>query len=149
MPHRSLSPRGFVILMAVICTISFITGVIFTLKGAWPVLGFLSLNVVAVYWAFRQNYKDAKIFETIKLTADHLVLERVYPSGRHQSFEYNPFWVQVGIEEHSSGATKMRLTSHGKSINFGKFLSDDERREFVHVLRQEINRAKYSIQPER
>lgn len=115
--------------------------------GAWPVMGFMGLDVLLIYLAFRRNYQDAKIFETIDLSAEKLVLSRVYPSGRRQSWEFNPYWVRIGLVEHSSGATKMQLTSHGKSLNFGQFLSDDERREFTSVLTREIQAAKQSLAP--
>ena len=47
-PHRSLGPRGFLILMALIGSISFITGLLFMLQGAWPVFGFLGLDVALI-----------------------------------------------------------------------------------------------------
>lgn len=144
-PNRSLSPKGFIIFMICISIVCFTTGLVFTLAGAWPVMGFMGLDVLLIYLAFRKNYNDLKIFETISLTSNELILERVYPSGRSQSFQYNPFWVKVGIKEHSSGATKMQLISHGKVLNFGNFLSDDERREFASVLNREINLAKKSL----
>lgn len=144
-PNRSLSPRGFIIFMVCISVVCFTTGLVFTLAGAWPVMGFMGLDVLLIYFAFRKNYNDAKIFETISLTPEQLLLERVYPSGRSQLFKYNPFWVKVGIKEHSSGSTKMQLISHGKTLNFGNFLSDDERREFASVLREEIRLAKKSL----
>jgi len=144
-PHRSLSPQGFLIFMVLISFVCFTTGFVFMLMGAWPVMGFMGLDVVLVYWAFRRNYYDAKIFETIKLSSNELILERVYPSGRRKSWMFNPFWVKVGLEEHSSGATKMQIKSHGKTLNFGQFLSDDERREFTVVLRQEIRSANNNL----
>lgn len=144
-PNRSLSPQGFLILMCCISLVCFTTGLIFTMMGAWPIMGFMGLDVLLIYWAFKKNYSDAKIFEHLTLTNNELKLERVYPSGRCQSWEFNPFWVTVAISEHSSGATKMQLTSHGKSLLFGTFLSDDERREFTSVLKHELIQAKSSL----
>ncbi|GJM03389.1 MAG: hypothetical protein DHS20C08_18900 [Rhodomicrobium sp.] len=110
-------------------------------------MGFMGLDVALIYWAFKRNYRDAKIFEQINLTSNELVLERVYPSGRRQVWEFNPFWVSIGLEEHSSGSTKMQITSHGKSMYFGSFLSDDEKREFTAVLKREIKHANLSLRP--
>lgn len=146
-PHRSLSPRGFLIFMILISIICFGMGLVFMALGAWPVMGFMGLDVALIYWAFKRNYRDAKIFEQINLTADELILERVYPSGRRQVWEFNPFWVSIGLEEHSSGSTKMQITSHGKSMYFGSFLSDDEKREFSAALKREIKHANLSLRP--
>ena len=51
-PHRSLTRRGFTILMGSIALISFLAGIGFLLIGAWPVLGFFGLDVVLIWWAY-------------------------------------------------------------------------------------------------
>src|SRR5690606_40066821 len=50
-PHRSLSPRGFVILMSAIASVAFLAGLTFFLLGAWPVIGFMGLEVLLVWVA--------------------------------------------------------------------------------------------------
>ena len=45
-PHRSLGRVGFLILMLLFGGISFITGILFLLLGAWPVLGYYGLDVL-------------------------------------------------------------------------------------------------------
>ena len=57
-PHRSLGPTGFLVLMAALAGISFVTGLVFYLAGAWPVMGFFGLDVALVYLAFRLNYRS-------------------------------------------------------------------------------------------
>ena len=36
-PYRSLGPRGFLILMLALGAMSFATGIVFVIAGAWPV----------------------------------------------------------------------------------------------------------------
>ena len=62
-PHRSLSATGFLLFMLVLGGISFAMGIMFLLLGAWPVFGFLGLDVLLVYWAFRSSYRSAKAYE--------------------------------------------------------------------------------------
>jgi uncharacterized membrane protein len=45
-PHRSLGSTGFLILMLAIGGLSFVSGMVFLLLGAWPVFGFLGLDVL-------------------------------------------------------------------------------------------------------
>ena len=59
-PHRSLSRPGFLLVMALVGGLSFVGGMFFFLLGAWPVVGFLGLDVLLVYWAFRANYRAAR-----------------------------------------------------------------------------------------
>ena len=59
-PHRSLNRTGFVVVMAFLSVVSFATGVAFLMMGAWPVFGFLGLDVLAIYVAFRINFSRAR-----------------------------------------------------------------------------------------
>lgn len=133
-PHRSLSPTGFLILMSAIGGVSFVTGMAFLLIGAWPVFGFFGLDVALIYAAFKLNYRSGRLYETVELTPETLVITRVHPSGRQESFDFNPYWVRVQLAELPQGRNDLRLASHGREFAFGRFLTDDERRDFSHTL---------------
>ena len=45
-PHRSLGPKGFMILMGLLCAVNFGTGMMFWMLGAWPIMGFCGLDVL-------------------------------------------------------------------------------------------------------
>src|ERR1700741_5435615 len=83
-PHRSLGPKGFLALMIAFGAVSFVTGMLFLVMGAWPVLGFFGLDVLLVYVAFRLNYRSGRLYETLDLTPASLVLTRMHPSGRQE-----------------------------------------------------------------
>src|ERR1700712_5243173 len=93
-PHRSLSDTGFVVLMAFVSLVSFAAGLAFWLMGAWPVLGFFGLDVLAIYWAFRINFRHAKAIEEIRVTPTELHLRRVSHHGDVVEFLLNPLWGQ-------------------------------------------------------
>jgi uncharacterized membrane protein len=59
-PHRSLGSTGFLILMLCIGALSFVSGMVFLMLGAWPVFGFLGLEVLLIYVAFRANFRAAR-----------------------------------------------------------------------------------------
>jgi uncharacterized membrane protein len=134
LPHRSLGRKGFITLMGVISVVSFLTGIAFYMKGAWPVLGFFGLDVLLIYGAFRLNYRAARLYETVELTSDELKVTRIHPSGKAESWSFNPYWVKLVLDESESQANRMSLRSHGKVLPFGNFLSDDEKRGFAHAL---------------
>ena len=134
-PHRSLGPTGFIVLMAALAGISFATGIAFLLIGAWPVLGFFGLDVAMVYVAFKLNYRSGRLYETVELTPAKLTWTRVHPSGRREQFDCNPYWARVNLREWPDGRTDLRLVAQGKELVFGRFLTDDERRQFASALR--------------
>ncbi len=134
-PHRSLPPSGFLIMMALISLVSFIVGMVFFLMGAWPIFGFFGLDVVLIYWAFKLNYRSGREYEIVQLTPDLVKLTRVSPSGKREEFEFNPYWARVRcLVDRPDGRTSLWLSAQGRSIRFGKFLTDDERRNFADAL---------------
>lgn len=141
-PHRSLSPRGFVVLMAAVCAVSFAAGLGFFLAGAWPVVGFLGLDVALVYLAFRINYRRARMFETVRLTHDDLVVERVSPWGQRSTWRFQPYWLQVSIDEPPEHDSPLTLRSHGRSLSIGHFLTADERADLARTLRRALRRLR-------
>src|SRR5690606_20496272 len=134
-PHRSLSPVGFMILMAAVVVVSFILGMQFLVMGAWPVAGFFGLDVLLIYVAFKLNYRSGRLFELVDVTRGQLTLTRVHPGGRKESFDFNPFWARVLLSEWPDGRTELRLAAHGRELLFGQFLTDDERRDFASALK--------------
>ena len=134
LPHRSLGRKGFIILMGVISGASFLTGLAFYLRGAWPVMGFFGLDVLLIYGAFRLNYRAALLYETVELTDRELTVTRVHPSGRTQRWTFNPYWVQLQLEESETTSNTLSIRSHGRILPLGRFLSDDEKRGFADAL---------------
>ena len=62
--------RGaFSIFMLCLGGLSFVSGVVFVLMGAWPVFGFFGLDVLLVYLAFRANFRAARAYEEVTVTA--------------------------------------------------------------------------------
>lgn len=134
-PHRSLSPRGFLILMAAIGLVSFAVGFAFLLIGAWPVFGFFGLDVALIYLAFKLNYRSGQIYEVVSISPDNLKFSRHHPSGRVEAYEFNPYWARVKLTtDRPDGRTSLRLAAQGREIAFGQFLTDDERRDFAEAL---------------
>jgi uncharacterized membrane protein len=141
-PHRSLGPKGFLALMLGLGAISFITGMVFLVAGAWPVLGFFGLDVLVIYIAFRLNYRSGRLYETLDLTPARLVLTRVHPSGRQERFDCNPYWARVNLREWPDGRTALSVVSRGTELAFGSFLTDDERRDLAGALKEALLAAR-------
>jgi uncharacterized membrane protein len=142
-PHRSLSRRGFVILMSALGAVSFIAGIAFTLIGAWPVMGFFGLDVALIYWAFKVNYRDGWVYETVDVTPERLTLTRVEPSGKSKTAEVNPYWARVSLTtDRPDGRTSLRIIAQGRELLLGQFLTDDERRDFATALTGALQQAR-------
>src|SRR6202048_613186 len=142
-PHRSLNRSGFLVLMAFLSAISFAAGVAFLLMGAWPVFGFVGLDVLAIYWAFRINFRRAQATEEISVTPSELRVRRVSHRGRVVEFVLNPLWVQIDQKIHAEfGIEKLYLVSRGRRVTIASFLGPEEKASFVKALTEALHAAR-------
>ncbi|OYW53962.1 MAG: hypothetical protein B7Y80_00565 [Hyphomicrobium sp. 32-62-53] len=141
-PHRSLSQGGFLILLGFIGFVSAATGIAFYMMGAWPVLGFYGLDVLAIYVAFKINYRAGKAYELVELSPDLLKVTQVHQSGRSRSFDFNPYWVKVLLNEWPDGSADLKLALHGNEFEIARFLNTDEKKDFAAALRNALMSAR-------
>lgn len=136
-PHRSLNAVGFAILMTVVAAVNIGLGVSFMLQGAWPIFGFCGLDVLLFYVMFRLNYRSARMFERIRLLPDELIVERHDARGRKESWSFQPYWLRIVMDDPPAHHSQLVLSSHGRSLTIGSFLTAGER----FGLAQELGRA--------
>ena len=118
------------------------TGLFFYLLGAWPVIGFMGLDVALIYIAFKLNFRALRLYETVDLTQEALTVTRVAPSGRAQSWSFNPYWVRLSLQPRLGRSSELSLASHGKRLVFASFLSDAEREDFASALSSALASAR-------
>lgn len=140
-PHRSLSPLGLRMLVAVFGAVCTGLGVGFWLIGAWPVAGFLGLDVVLVYGALKLSMFSARRTERLRLTDAALDVRRIDPWGRAEDVRIAPpHWLRVEIDEPVRHESQLRLVSHGRGITVGGFLMPAERLDLARALRAALAR---------
>jgi uncharacterized membrane protein len=142
-PHRSLGSTGFLLLMAAIGGLGFVGGMVFFAMGAWPVVGFLGLDVALVYWAFRINYRTATAYEEVNVTPSQLTVRKVSHRGEVAEWSLNPVWVRLDRETHAEyGIERLFLVSHGKRLAIANFLGPAEKKSFAKSLSFALGEAK-------
>lgn len=142
-PHRSLTPRGFLVLMLCLGAISFVSGIVFISIGAWPVFGFFGLDVLLVYVAFRANFRAARGYEEVTVTASELTVRKVSHRGGVREWTLNPLWVRLERVVHEEfGVERLFLISRGSRLTIAGALSPDEKASFAHALADALGEAK-------
>ncbi|MGB8278787.1 MAG: DUF2244 domain-containing protein [Methylovirgula sp.] len=142
-PHRSLTKRNFYILMMLFSTLSFATTLPFVIIGAWPVAGFMGLDVALFYLAFRANFRAARAYEDVRVTPLELLLEKVSPRGVRAEWRFNPSWARLHREDHEEfGVQRLALVSRGQSVEIGHFLGPDEKAHFAESLSRALAEAR-------
>jgi uncharacterized membrane protein len=139
-PYRSLSRKGFILVMSLIAAINLAVGGMFYAIGAWPVVGFLGLDVLAIWWAFRVNFADARKAERIVVTEHELILERLSERRGREELRFVRRWVRVDLEEDTERDLigSLYLSASGRRTAIGAFLPPDERKAFAGQLRRAL-----------
>jgi uncharacterized membrane protein len=142
-PHRSLSRRGIKIVCCLAAAMLLLPGLIFYLLGAWPVVGFMGLDVAALYWALTYSLRDGRRYEQVTLWADRLEVLQVSPKGEEKLESFNPFFVRLVVErdidEHTTG---IKLRTAGSDLAVGAFLNPDDKASFAQAFGTALRKAR-------
>lgn len=135
-PYRSLPRRGFVWFIGL--TAALISIPLLALLGSkylWFMLPFLAAAVGAIWYFLERSYKDGMILETLTIWSDHMELTRQNPHGKPQTWQANPYWVEVKMHP-TSGPVENYITlrGNGREVEIGAFLSTDERKNLLIEL---------------
>jgi uncharacterized membrane protein len=142
-PHRSLNRTGFLAVMLFLSVVSFVTGVVFLIMGAWPVIGFFGLDVLVIWWAFKVNFRSAQASEEIVVTTSELRVRRVSHRGQVVEWAFNPLWVRLDREvDEDFGIEHLYLISRGRRIIIAGCLGPDEKASFYKALVEALNAAR-------
>jgi uncharacterized membrane protein len=142
-PYRSLARGGYIALMVAVAGTSFIAGFMFLKIGAWPVFGFLGLDVLLVYLALRHSYLQGKAFEDIDVSPVEIRIRRTDRHGEMRESALNPAWARLVITRiPGEGVTGLSLVSHGKSHVIGDFLNPADRESFADALSRALASAR-------
>ncbi len=139
-PHRSLSKRGFLLLMGLVIAVNLVVGAVFTAIGAWPVAGFAGLDVLIVWWAFRANFASARKIERISITEHELVVERQQGGNPPEQQRFVRRWTRVELDEDHERELigRLMLVSGRTRLAIGDFLAPAERKSLAAALSRAI-----------
>ena len=142
-PHRSLGQDGFRVLMTICCVAMIGASIPFIVLGFWPVGGFFGLDLIALYVAFRVNYRRGQSFEEVTLTPFELLFRRVTHQGEQREWRFNPLWTKLDREnDEDFGLQKLALVSRGERLVIAGDLSPPERESLAEALGKALAEVK-------
>jgi len=128
-PHRSLTTRALLLVICAFSAMNVAIATFWALHGAWPVLGFLVLDVALLTWAFNMNNRDGRMFERVRVEAACLSVTRQPARGQAAHWVVGPAWARV-----ERRATAVRIAAGDRAVHVGAFLSPEEREAFATAL---------------
>jgi len=132
--NNSLSSSERVLAYGFIALVSLAIAVAFACLGAWLVLPFAGVEVALLAVAYQWVERHARDYERLTLEGDRLLIE-IGETRQVRRYELNRWWAQVICERNGS---RLALRSHGREIEFGRYLTDEQRRSFAGELRRQL-----------
>ncbi|CAN4273563.1 COG5488 Integral membrane protein [Methylophilaceae bacterium] len=142
-PNNSLSVDDSVKLLAALAGIALVVALGFFHIGAWLVLPFAGLEIMAFAYAFHTVYLHADDFESITIENDRVVVEKRNVKEITTTV-FQRYWAQVNVRDvamikGSNGKCGLFISSHGNEVEFGRnFINDEQRSQLARDLRQKL-----------
>jgi uncharacterized membrane protein len=142
-PHRSLGRDSTRLVLTLCCIATVVSSVPFLLLGAWPVAFFFAIDLIAIFIAFRVNFRAARSVEEIILTPIDLLLRQISHRGVRSERRFNPLWTKLDREvDDEFGLQTLTLVSRGERVVIARELSPGERESFAEAFGAALAQAK-------
>lgn len=126
-PNNSLSSLNSLKLLIVLAVLALVVALGFVHIGAWLVLPFAGLELLAFACAFHYLRLHADDFEMITVADDKVVIEkRAYKEN--SKVEFQRYWARVSLRKQDDGVNALFIGSHGKEVEFGRGYINEEQR---------------------
>lgn len=131
----SLAPRQLAMIFGSLAAVSLIIATVFAMGGAWLVLPFACIEVLALGAAFVVYSRHAADYERIVLCRDCLLVETCR-GERLRREQCTPAWTRV--EYSGTRRELIGLVAAGRRIDVGRFVPESERRVLARQLRLQL-----------
>jgi len=112
---------------------------LFALMGAWLVLPFAGLEVLALAYVLWWVFKRQRRQQVLRLGKEVVVLEDGLHSAERR-WQCQRAWCRMSVVHvHPWYPRQVWLRCHSRRVQIGDFLTDDERKDLQQQLRQALS----------
>lgn len=144
-PHRSLSPRGLLMVAGAILAASIAINGVFITVGAWPVAGFSGVEIGLALLLLRLHARIRRRAETILLTDTEAVVTTTSKDGTRRTHTLPIGWLRVELTERPARVPALNLRHRDAAIEVGSELGEDDKRALAQALEQALHRARSPV----
>jgi uncharacterized membrane protein len=145
--NRSLSERGFIILISVVTVANCASAAVFLAMGATFVPLFLAFDVLAVIVAFLVSFQAAKRVERVQVSASQVRITHETAKWTRLVWESPTAFTRVHVEKEDERAVALKLAISGREAEVAAALSPRERADFAKALERAIWQARRDRSP--
>ncbi|MEW5684060.1 MAG: DUF2244 domain-containing protein [Pseudomonadota bacterium] len=142
-PNRSLSRRGFMILIGVVTAANVAAATVFLLHRATFVPVFMGLDVAALAVAFWASYRSGKVVERVQVSPAEITVSIETPKAVQTVWSSATAFTRVTrLCDEEERVVALGLALSGRQIQVAAALSPGERRAFGLALEDAIVQAR-------
>jgi uncharacterized membrane protein len=142
-PNCSMSWQGQLLAFACISTVTMGIGVACLFVGLPLVLPFSGLEVGALGGALYLSARRGEVREVLTIDERAIAVESGHRSAERRA-EFQRHWARVVVERPGACAwypSRLLLRSHGRQVEVGRFLNEQERQGLALELRRALRQA--------
>ena len=134
-PPKSLRPKGANLVLIILGGFGFVISLSFMAFGAWPVFGFMVLDVLLIYIAFGAHYRRSDRGQEITISTDEIEIKYFKAGMCIKTILFNRYWAKLEHLNTFNRHSKLMFSSHGKFSEIGEFLSLREKQKLAAELK--------------
>ena len=133
----SISPGGMLRVFGLLALASLGIATGFALAGAWLILPFAGLEVLALGAAFVVHARHATDFERIEVSTGRLTVE-IAEADRVARYVIDPRVAKLRLEKDEGYGARVLLRMSGRDVEVGRHLDAGAREEFAAELTKKL-----------
>jgi len=146
-PSKSLRPEGANLVLVILGGFGLVISGSFMVFGAWPVFGFMALDVLLIYIAFQAQYRRSDRGQEITISNDKIEIKYFKGGVCVKTILLNKYWAKLEQFNCFNRQSKLMFSSHGKFSEIGEFLSLKEKQKLVADLKPLLGNGHCSATP--
>ena len=143
-PSKRLRPKGANLVLVILGGFGFVISLSFMVFGARPVFGFMVLDVILIYIAFRAHYRRSDRGQEITISTDEIEIKYFKAGTCIKTILLNRYWAKLEHFNSFNRQSKLMFSSHGKFSEIGEFLSLKEKQKLVADLKPFLSNGHYN-----
>jgi len=139
-PNQSAHWHVVLLIVSALSLVIFIIAICMTLFGAWMILPFSGIEILAIVFANYYVLSRNAHKEVITFTSDQVSVEK----GKRRpstTITFQRHWTQTKIipPSHDWYLTQVSLCSMKEHVSIGNFLNEEDRGELIRALNDALN----------
>jgi uncharacterized membrane protein len=144
-PNCSLTAHAAAVFFATIAFVTLSVALLFVVQGYWPVLPFAGLEVLVLGWALNASLRRREWRERILVSEAQITIESSV-RGELTQVVFSRHWARIKLRApfHALHPSRLLIESHGRSVEVGGFLNEEERRRLALRLKRLVGNTSES-----